>query len=213
MPEIAKSSKVKLRCGSLCSFSGSFMLGILITILLSRVQRSTRCDFCGICCSKFVFISWPTISLRCQQFWKSKLLFCPLVFTTIEKIALLLCLKAGLISWRFSSNVCLIKIHSKHSSVLLLCLLQIFMRQTLFFFGFVNPKVTVHKCAETIQGRKLSKGENYMRKYVIYNQLIIQELQSTKNWLKLKYFHLTLWSKTPQVKILQKNNKVWKRRR
>ena len=39
----------------------------------------------------------------------------------------------------------------------------------LFFFGFGNPKVTVHirpkvtihKCAETIQG----KGGNYMKKY------------------------------------------------
>ena len=27
--------------------------------------------------------------------------------------------------------------------------------QKLFFFGFGNPKVTVYKCAETIQGRKL----------------------------------------------------------
>ena len=27
------------------------------------------------------------------------------------------------------------------------------------------PKVTVHKCAETIQGRKLFKGGNYRRKY------------------------------------------------
>ena len=37
----------------------------------------------------------------------------------------------------------------------------------LFFFEFGNPKVTVHKCAETIQGRKLFKGGNYMRKYGI----------------------------------------------
>ena len=28
--------------------------------------------------------------------------------------------------------------------------------------------VTVHKCAETIQGRKLFKGGNYMRKYGMY---------------------------------------------
>ena len=27
------------------------------------------------------------------------------------------------------------------------------------------PLITVHKCAETIQGRKLFKGGNYMRKY------------------------------------------------
>ena len=30
---------------------------------------------------------------------------------------------------------------------------------------FIRPKVTVHKGAETIQGRKLFKGGNYMRKY------------------------------------------------
>ena len=30
---------------------------------------------------------------------------------------------------------------------------------------YIRPKVTVHKCAETIQGMKLFKGGNYMRKY------------------------------------------------
>ena len=30
---------------------------------------------------------------------------------------------------------------------------------------YIRPKVTVHKCAETIQWRKLFKGGNYMRKY------------------------------------------------
>ena len=30
---------------------------------------------------------------------------------------------------------------------------------------YIKPKVTVHKCGETIQGRKLFKGGNYMRKY------------------------------------------------
>ena len=30
---------------------------------------------------------------------------------------------------------------------------------------YIRPKVTTHKCAETIQGRKLFKGRNYMRKY------------------------------------------------
>ena len=33
---------------------------------------------------------------------------------------------------------------------------------------YIRPKVTVHKFAETIQGRKLFKGGNYMRKYGIY---------------------------------------------
>ena len=30
------------------------------------------------------------------------------------------------------------------------------------------PLITVHKCAENIQGRKLFKGGNYMRKYGMY---------------------------------------------
>ena len=30
---------------------------------------------------------------------------------------------------------------------------------------YIRPKVTVHKCAETIQRKKLFKGGNYMRKY------------------------------------------------
>jgi hypothetical protein len=33
---------------------------------------------------------------------------------------------------------------------------------------YIRPKVTVHKCAETIQGRKLFKGGNYTRKYYFY---------------------------------------------
>ena len=32
---------------------------------------------------------------------------------------------------------------------------------------YIRSKVTVHKGAETIQGRKLFKGGNYMRKYGI----------------------------------------------
>ena len=34
---------------------------------------------------------------------------------------------------------------------------------------YIRSNVTVHKCAETIQGRKLFKGGNYMRKYGISN--------------------------------------------
>ena len=34
---------------------------------------------------------------------------------------------------------------------------------------YIKPKVTVHKCAETIQGRELFKGGNYMRKYGNWN--------------------------------------------
>ena len=29
----------------------------------------------------------------------------------------------------------------------------------------MKPLIIVHECAETIQGRKLFKGGNYMRKY------------------------------------------------
>ena len=32
----------------------------------------------------------------------------------------------------------------------------------------IRPKVTVHKYAETIEGRKLFKGGNYMMKYGRY---------------------------------------------
>ena len=35
------------------------------------------------------------------------------------------------------------------------------------------PLITVHKCAETIQGRKLIKGGNYMRKYGKYLLIFI----------------------------------------
>ena len=37
---------------------------------------------------------------------------------------------------------------------------------------YIRPKVTVHKCAETIQWRKLCKGGNYMSKYGIQNYKI-----------------------------------------
>ena len=30
---------------------------------------------------------------------------------------------------------------------------------------YIRPKVTVHKCAQTIQGKKKIKGRNYTRKY------------------------------------------------
>ena len=51
--------------------------------------------------------------------------------------------------------------------------IQAAMQQnTIFEFG--NPKITVHKGAETIQGRKLSKGGNYMRKYGMYLAFTLQ---------------------------------------
>jgi hypothetical protein len=35
----------------------------------------------------------------------------------------------------------------------------------------IRPKITVHKCAETIHGRKLFKGGNYTGKYGIHLRL------------------------------------------
>ena len=49
----------------------------------------------------------------------------------------------------------------------------------------IRPKVTVHKCAETIQGRKLFKGGNYMRKYGTYILIFA--------YAKLLEFSVFLW--------------------
>ena len=48
--------------------------------------------------------------------------------------------------------------------------LHIVSAETILFWHWpyvLWPLLTVHKCAETIQGRKLFKGGNYMRKYGI----------------------------------------------
>ena len=45
---------------------------------------------------------------------------------------------------------------------------------------YIRPKVTVHKGAETIQGRKLFKGGNYMRKYGIQKNANINVYFSKK---------------------------------
>jgi hypothetical protein len=37
---------------------------------------------------------------------------------------------------------------------------------------YIRPKVTVHKCAETIQGRKLFKGGNYSREETIQGNTV-----------------------------------------
>ena len=45
------------------------------------------------------------------------------------------------------------------------------------------PKVTLHKCGETIQGRKLFRGRNYMRKYGIYSfYWARQDRQKQNSW-------------------------------
>ena len=49
---------------------------------------------------------------------------------------------------------------------------------------YIRPKVTVHKGAETIQGRKVIKGGNYMRKYGMVLLRIIWTLNN----------HLIIWS-------------------
>ena len=63
---------------------------------------------------------------------------------------------------------------------------------------YTRPKVTVHKGAETIQGRKLLEGGNYMRKYGSrYKHLalnvplgmsmvkLLHKLMSDLGWLKV----------------------------
>ena len=45
--------------------------------------------------------------------------------------------------------------------------------------------VTVHKSAETIQGRKLFKGVNYSRKYGIYNIIFATFINLNKILLKI----------------------------
>ena len=55
-------------------------------------------------------------------------------------------------------------VHGQASGLYRLPYILIQFPRKLFFFEFGNP-VTVHKGAETIQGKKLFKGGNYMRKY------------------------------------------------
>ena len=62
----------------------------------------------------------------------------------------------------------------KHQNKSLPYFLIEFPRKLFFFeFGnlksqYIRPKVTLHKWAETIQGRKLFMGGNYMRKYGMF---------------------------------------------
>jgi hypothetical protein len=61
-------------------------------------------------------------------------------------------------------------------------------------FEFGNPKVTVHKCAETIQGRKLFKGGNYTGKLYLQKEALsvvplctgALERQKETKWPQLK---------------------------
>ena len=59
---------------------------------------------------------------------------------------------------------------------------------------YIRPKVTVHNGAETIQGRKLFKGGNYMRKYGIYLLSVFIFLQFLKCmfFLKSAVMHLNI---------------------
>ena len=74
------------------------------------------------------------------------------------------------------------------------------------------PLISVHKCAETIQGRKLFKGGNYMRKYGFpHSELTCSHLESCssgsiwalegtelmrKCWISLKIILGTMYSAT-----------------
>ena len=59
---------------------------------------------------------------------------------------------------------------------------------------YIRPKVIVHKGGETIQGRKLFKGGNYMRKYGIYLLSVFIFLQFLKCmfFLKSAVMHLNI---------------------
>ena len=50
--------------------------------------------------------------------------------------------------------------------------------ETIFFFGFGNPKVTVHKYVETIQGPKLYEEVQYSKNHWI---LKMKELNPNLN--------------------------------
>ena len=57
---------------------------------------------------------------------------------------------------------------------------------------YIRPRVTVHKCAETIQGRKLFKGGNYVRKYGIWLKFLFITLHQLRNkWQICEGFYQT----------------------
>ena len=58
---------------------------------------------------------------------------------------------------------------------------------------YLRSKVTVHKCAETVQGRKLFKGGNYMRKYG--SSKTIYDGDEGVLWPKWSFHDLTILSK------------------
>ena len=70
---------------------------------------------------------------------------------------------------------------------------------------YIRPKVTVHKGAETIQGRKLFKGGNYIRNTIIFGRrlLVLQTRFSKTNicddFLKLCCAFLLFW-----ISVLEK---------
>ena len=52
---------------------------------------------------------------------------------------------------------------------------------------YIRPKVIVHKGAETIQGRKLIKGRDYMRIYGICTCASAKALQKIGHITKIKF--------------------------
>ena len=74
-----------------------------------------------------------------------------------------------------------------------------FLRK-LFFFEFGNPKVTVHKGAETIQGRKLYEEIRYM---VVFRVALLISMTPHRlpamrpTW----FFTMHLWPLKPQVSV------------
>ena len=64
----------------------------------------------------------------------------------------------------------------------------------LFFFEFGKPKVTVHKCAETIQGRKLYEEIRYLESDP--TKLLAFIRMASIETFEYSHGHICLWTNT-----------------
>ena len=87
-----------------------------------------------------IFPQHPTLQfkLKQQHFWSFKLEF--------QRHKILLIFLSTVFPHKVSGNYSFLNLEIQRSQ-------------------YIRPKVTAHKCVETIQGRKLFNGGNYMRKY------------------------------------------------
>ena len=58
---------------------------------------------------------------------------------------------------------------------------------------YCDQRVTVHKSADTIQGRKLFKGGNYSRKYGIYYRQVKMMMNNFASWNSLALAKWFIW--------------------